>query len=64
MKISFKQQANNAILWIEKLKYYKKTVHRLSDENGKFCCLGVGCKVMKILTMAIFIKDFDNHMYM
>lgn len=43
-----KEQAKNAIKWIDNLRYYKKTVGALTrNVNGvqKYCCLGVACKV-------------------
>ena len=47
-KLSYKKQAENAILWINRLPYYKKTTGKLGDGDGKYCCLGVGCRVMGI----------------
>lgn len=56
--ITHKQQAKNAIKWIDSLKGgkkgFKKTTHVLGvDTNGdgepdKFCCLGVACKVLNV----------------
>lgn len=48
-RLSSQQQAENAVKWLNALKSgrYKKTVGILGDDTG-YCCLGVGCKVMKL----------------
>lgn len=52
-QLTAKQQAANAIKWLDNLRYYKKTTAQLGrydyvDNTTKYCCLGVACKVMKL----------------
>ncbi len=53
--ITTEQMIANAILWIEALKSgkYQKGVGALGvekDGEWTYCCLGVGCKVLKVST--------------
>lgn len=47
MKITYKEQAVNAIQWIDALPNYKQAPFgrrgKLGDIKRGFCCLGVGC---------------------
>lgn len=47
-----KEQAANAVKWVNNLTRYKKTTGQLGaiDDEGvhRYCCLGVGCKVVGV----------------
>lgn len=56
-KLTNKKIAENAIRWIDNLQYYKKTTGLLGqkvDGVMKYCCLGVGCRVLDVKV------DFDS----
>lgn len=54
-KITKKQQAANAMKWIDTLafKNYKQGQGVLGNKKVGYCCWGVGCKVMKL--------DYEPH---
>lgn len=51
MRITPKEQAKNAIKWIDTLPSYpqaKQQRGKLGDEKMGFCCLGAGCRELGI----------------
>lgn len=48
--MDFKEQAANAIKWIDALLSgkYKQAKFQLGDPKSGFCCWGLGCHLMKI----------------
>lgn len=50
MEITAKQKAENAILWIDRLSrtQVKQGQGELGNSAKGYCCLGYGCKVLKI----------------
>jgi len=45
-----KQQIKNAIIWIDRLKTtkLKQGSRQLGDSKHGYCCLGYGCKILKV----------------
>ena len=50
MKLTAQEKANNAIKWIDTLEKtrFKQSTRALGDKHSGFCCLGLGCYLMKI----------------
>ena len=57
-------QATDAIVWIKELQIStaKQRKGRLGDEDNGFCCLGLGCNVLKLKysPMASFSATFKE----
>jgi len=61
-KITFKQQALNAIEWLDYLTIteLKQARHDLGDKENGFCCIGVGCYMHDVDTSVFDAYDKFN----